>query len=52
MARAQMANKQKIPPEVKQLKQVTGDHMPTPEEMPRIRKPSQSTLVMTQHIAP
>lgn len=44
MARAQMAtaNKQKQVPEVKQ---VTGDHMPTPDEMPRIRKQSQSTLV-------
>ena len=46
MARAQMASKQKIAPEVKH---VTGDHMPTPDEMPRVRKASQSTLV-TGHL--
>lgn len=29
-----------------EVKEVTGDHMPTPEEIPRVRKPSHSKLVM------
>ena len=48
MAQAKFAaNKEKISPEVKQLHEVTGDHMPTPDEMPRVRKPSISSLVMS-----
>ena len=46
MARAQIANKEKHPPEVPQLAEVTGNHMPTPDEMPRVRKMSQSSLAM------
>jgi len=42
MARAKMAGAgdQQKPPEV------TGSHMPTPEELPRMRKSSQSNLVI------
>lgn len=46
MARAQM-NKQRVVPKSEQLNKVTGDHMPTPEELPRVRKASQSNLVMS-----
>nr|CAB3223170.1 cAMP-regulated phosphoprotein 19 [Phallusia mammillata] len=46
MARAQM-NKPSRMPENKKLTQVTGDHMPTPDEIPRVRKASQSNLVMS-----
>ncbi|XP_078485623.1 cAMP-regulated phosphoprotein 19 [Ciona intestinalis] len=46
MARAKVGGKQKIPIEVK--KEVTGDHMPTPDELPRVRKASQSSLVIPQ----
>jgi len=46
MARAQMV-KHQAAPEVKQLNQVTGDHMPTPDELPRVRKASQSSLVIS-----
>ncbi|CAK8694493.1 cAMP-regulated phosphoprotein 19-A-like [Clavelina lepadiformis] len=50
MARAKMKSKQEPPPEVKQLNQVTGDHMPTPDEIPRVRKQSQSNLVISSAI--
>ena len=48
MAQAKMAaNKEKVAPEEKAPQEVTGNLMPTPEEMPRVRKPSLSTLVFT-----
>ena len=50
MARAKMKSKQEPPPEVKQLNQVPGDHMPTPDEIPRVRKQSQSNLVIASAI--
>jgi len=47
MARAKMAGGagDQKPPEMKRG-EVTGDHMPTPEELPRMRKSSQSNLVI------
>ncbi|XP_039268251.1 cAMP-regulated phosphoprotein 19-A-like [Styela clava] len=44
MAKAKMGGK-KIPAQV-EPKEVTGDHMPTPDELPQVRKPSQSKLAM------
>ena len=49
MAQAKFAaDNQKVPRDVKQLDQVTGDHMPTPDEIPRVRKPSISSLVASE----
>lgn len=44
MAKAKMGGKMK-PTEMKPA-EVTGDHMPTPAELPRVRKSSQSKLAM------
>lgn len=44
MAKAKMSGK--LPPAGVEAKEVTGDHMPTPAELPQTRKPSQSKLVM------
>ena len=48
MARAKLAavGDQK-PPQIEG--EVTGDHMPTPEELPRMRKSSQSNLVIPKN---
>ena len=43
MAKAKVSTQQKAPNPLMEPK--TGDHMPTPEELPRIRKGSQSNLV-------
>ena len=44
MAKAKMSGK--LPPAGVEANEVTGDHMPTPAELPQTRKPSQSKLVM------
>lgn len=43
MAKAKMGGGKVKRTEV-EPKEVTGDHMPTPAELPRVRKPSQSKL--------
>lgn len=48
MARAKISNDDKVSTETEELEKVTGNQMPTPDEMPRVRKLSQSTLVASQ----
>lgn len=43
MAKAKMGGKLKP---AEEPKEVTGDHMPTPAELPKVRKSSQSKLAM------